>query len=59
MTKSEIREIEAARKTGDTTWVGRKLAILHRCASPRSAKEIRTHNCKTAGCGPVCTFGDF
>lgn len=20
---------------------------------------IRAHNCKTAGCGPVCTFGDW
>lgn len=22
-------------------------------------KEIREHNCKRAGCGPVCTFGDW
>lgn len=20
---------------------------------------LRTHNCQTAGCGPVCTFGDW
>ena len=21
--------------------------------------EIRTHDCKRSGCGPVCTFGDW
>lgn len=21
--------------------------------------EIRAHGCKTAGCGPVCAFGDY
>lgn len=21
--------------------------------------EIRAHNCRTAKCGPVCTFGDW
>lgn len=21
--------------------------------------EIRAHDCATAGCGPVCTFGDW
>lgn len=21
--------------------------------------EIRSHNCQTARCGPVCTFGDW
>lgn len=25
----------------------------------RRAREIREHNCRTAGCGPVCTFGDW
>ena len=24
-----------------------------------SIAAIRAHNCKTAGCGPVCTFGDW
>lgn len=23
------------------------------------AAEIRKHGCKIAGCGPVCTFGDW
>lgn len=40
MTKQEIKELEDARKTGNAAWIGRKLAILHRCASPRSAREI-------------------
>jgi hypothetical protein len=22
-------------------------------------RAIRTHNCKAAGCGPVCTFGEW
>lgn len=22
-------------------------------------REIRNHNCETANCGPVCTFGDW
>jgi hypothetical protein len=22
-------------------------------------RDIRSHNCKLAGCGPVCTFGDW
>lgn len=22
-------------------------------------EAIRTHNCRAAGCGPVCTFGDW
>jgi hypothetical protein len=25
----------------------------------RRIAEIRSHNCRTAGCGPVCTFGDW
>jgi hypothetical protein len=24
-----------------------------------SMAEIRGHNCKERGCGPVCTFGDW
>lgn len=25
----------------------------------RRIADIRAHNCKAAGCGPVCTFGDW
>lgn len=25
----------------------------------RSIEAIRAHDCKRAGCGPVCTFGDW
>ena len=25
----------------------------------RRIREIRAHDCKQAGCGPVCTFGDW
>ncbi len=25
----------------------------------RRAEEIRAHDCTAAGCGPVCTFGDW
>ena len=40
MTKSETKAIEAAKRTGNTAYIGRVLANLSRCASPRSAKEI-------------------
>ena len=40
MTKFETKAIEAAQRTGNATYIGRVLANLHRCASPRSAKEI-------------------
>ena len=30
-----------------------------RLADERLAAEIRTHSCATAGCGPVCTHGDW
>ena len=40
MTKSETKALEAAQRTGDTAYIGRILANLSRCASPRSAKEI-------------------
>lgn len=25
----------------------------------RRVREIRAHDCKKSGCGPVCTFGDW
>lgn len=25
----------------------------------RRVMEIRNHNCRQSGCGPVCTFGDW
>lgn len=25
----------------------------------RHASDIANHDCKAAGCGPVCTFGDW
>ena len=25
----------------------------------RFIAELRAHNCQKAGCGPVCTFGDW
>ncbi len=25
----------------------------------RQIAEIRAHDCKKSGCGPVCTFGDW
>jgi len=25
----------------------------------RRIAEIRAHDCRTSGCGPVCTFGDW
>ena len=40
MTKSETKAIEAAQRTGNTPYIGRVLANLSRCASPRSQKEI-------------------
>jgi hypothetical protein len=39
----------------------RQLAYTPRPESDdaRRAREIREHNCRTAGCGPVCTFGQW
>jgi len=28
-------------------------------ADAQRCREIRAHNCKASGCGPVCTFGDW
>jgi len=25
----------------------------------RQIREIREHDCRVSGCGPVCTFGDW
>jgi hypothetical protein len=25
----------------------------------RAMEDIRRHDCKAAGCGPVCTYGDW
>lgn len=36
-------------------WSISKRAELDR----RHIESIRMHNCKTSGCGPVCTFGDY
>lgn len=32
---------------------------LRQAAERQQIAEIRAHNCRTAGCGPVCTFGDW
>jgi hypothetical protein len=28
-------------------------------AEAEHIRDIRAHNCKAAGCGPVCTFGEW
>jgi len=30
-----------------------------RDADRQRCEEIRAHDCKARGCGPVCTFGDW
>jgi len=32
---------------------------LKREAEAREARWLREHNCQTAHCGPVCTYGDW
>ena len=36
-----------------------KWAISQREEDRRLAAAIRAHDCRTRGCGPVCTFGDW
>lgn len=32
---------------------------MKRAQERQQLEDIRHHNCRTAGCGPVCTFGDW
>lgn len=34
-------------------------ATSRRERDARYCAEVRAHNCAAAGCGPVCTFGDW
>ncbi len=36
-------------------WSGQRKAQME----AEQIRAIRAHNCKTSGCGPVCTFGDW
>lgn len=37
----------------------RKWANYARDSQVQRLREIREHNCKTSGCGPVCTIFDW
>ncbi|MFJ2610257.1 hypothetical protein ACIO13_35650 [Streptomyces sp. NPDC087425] len=37
----------------------RSRAQRDRDEDQRRARELREHDCRTAGCGVVCTFGDW
>lgn len=36
-------------------WASARKAELER----NFIRDLRAHNCRTAGCGPICTFGDW
>jgi hypothetical protein len=48
------RCIELASGAPARTWRGRGRSVGY-----PTAKEINAHDCKTAGCMAVCTFGDW
>ena len=49
------RCIELAAGARPVEWSATKRAR----ENARQIAEVRAHNCKRAGCGPVCTFGQW
>ncbi len=49
------RCLELLNGAAPVQWKGARARQLEQ----QQIKWIREHNCKQAGCGPVCTFGDW